>query len=116
MVNNFRKFNKLLINNISITKYKTKNLSKKKDLKIFSILSILKLIIEEIIIKMKNIAKNNFVLFSWKLSCLFLINIIPTIRKKRIFKLIIKLPAIKDMGIKDKRKLVEFSKFNNCFN
>ena len=115
MVNNFRKFNRLLINKISITKYKIKNLSSKKDLMIFSGPTVSKLIIDEIIIKIKNIVKNNFILFSRKINFLFLINIIPTIKKRRIFKLIIKLPAIKEIGIKNKRKLAEFSKFRNFF-
>ena len=115
IVNNFLKFNRLLINKISITKYKIKNLSSKKDLMIFSVSAVVKLIIVEIIIKIKNIVKNNFILFSRKINFLFLINIIPAIKKRRIFKLIIKLPAIKEIGIKDKRKLVEFSKFRNFF-
>ena len=116
IVNNFLKFKRLLINKISIIKYKIKNLSKKIDLMIFSSATIEILIIDEIIVKIKNIVRNYFILFSWKVSLFSLINTIPAIIKARIFKLIIKLPAIKEIGIKDKRKLVKFSKFNNLFN
>ena len=115
IVNNFLKFNRLLINKISIIKYKIKNLNKKIDLVTFSRPTIEILIIDEIIIKIKNIVRNNFVLFSWKVSLFFLININPKIINTRIFKLTIKLPAIKAIGTKDKRKLVKFSKFNNLF-
>ena len=62
--NNFLKFNKLLINKISIIKYKIKNLNKKMDFVIFSSHTIEILIIDETIIKIKNIERNNFVLFS----------------------------------------------------
>ena len=112
----FLKFNKLFINKISIIKYKKRNLSNRIDLKIFSWPTVEKLIIEETIIKIKNIVKNNFALFIWKTSPFCLTNIIPAIRNKRTFKFTIKLPAIKEIGNRDKRKLVKFSKFSNFFN
>ena len=46
---------------------------------------------------------------------IFLINIIPEIIRKRIFKFIIRLPAIKEIGIKDNSILVKFSRFGNFF-
>ena len=116
IIKNLFKFNKLLINKISTTKYKIKNLSNKMDFMMFSCPTIEKLINDEKIIEIKKSDKDKFILFIWKVNFFLFINIIPTIKKIKIFKLIIKLPAINEIGIKDKKKLMSFSKSNNFFN